>query len=91
MAEQLELRAYIYIDRMQPQYAAFVGSITQGDLPVEGMASLYVEMAHYLFIALGEVHPGLTFRDLGSTAGAQSARDLASVLPDRPEHLPGPA
>ena len=45
MAEQLELRAYIYIDRMQPQYAAFVGSITQGDLPVEGMASLYVEMA----------------------------------------------
>jgi len=30
---------------MQPQYAAFVGTITQGDLPVEGMASLYVEMA----------------------------------------------
>lgn len=57
----------------------------------DGAAGLYVEMAHYLFIALGEVHPGLTFRDLGSTAGAQSARDLASVLPDRPEHLPGPA
>jgi len=30
---------------MQPQYAAFVGTITQGDLPVEGMASLYIEMA----------------------------------------------
>jgi len=30
---------------MQPQFAAFVGTITQGDLPVEGMASLYVEMA----------------------------------------------
>lgn len=30
---------------MQPQYAAFVGTITQGDLPIEGMASLYVEMA----------------------------------------------
>jgi hypothetical protein len=30
---------------MQPQYAAFVGAVTQGDLPVEGMASLYVEMA----------------------------------------------
>jgi len=30
---------------MQPQYAAFVGTVTQGDLPVEGMASLYVEMA----------------------------------------------
>jgi hypothetical protein len=30
---------------MQPQYAAFIGTITQGDLPIEGMASLYVEMA----------------------------------------------
>jgi hypothetical protein len=30
---------------MQAQYAAFVGTITQGDLPVEGMAALYVEMA----------------------------------------------
>lgn len=40
-----QLRAYCYLDRMQPQYAAFVGTVTQGDLPVEGMASLYVEMA----------------------------------------------
>jgi hypothetical protein len=30
---------------MQAQYAAFVGTITQGDLPTEGMASLYVEVA----------------------------------------------
>lgn len=30
---------------MQPQYAAFVGTVTQGDLPTEGMAALYVEMA----------------------------------------------
>lgn len=39
------LRTYCYLDRMQPQFAGFVGTITQGDLPVEGMASLYVEMA----------------------------------------------
>jgi hypothetical protein len=45
VSDIFELRAYCYLDRMQPQYAAFVGSITQGDLPVEGMASLYVEMA----------------------------------------------
>ena len=45
MAENLELRAYSYIDRMQPQYASFVGTVTQGDLPTEGMAALYVEMA----------------------------------------------
>jgi len=30
---------------MQAQYAAFVGTVTQGDLPTEGMASLYIEMA----------------------------------------------
>lgn len=40
-----QLRAYCFLDRMQPQYGAFVGTVTQGDLPVEGMASLYVEMA----------------------------------------------
>lgn len=43
--DNFQLRAYCYLDRMQPQYAAFVGTVTQGDLPVEGMASLYVEMA----------------------------------------------
>lgn len=45
MAEAFSLRCYCFIDRMQAQYAAFVGTITQGDLPVEGMAALYVEMA----------------------------------------------
>lgn len=45
MADDFSLRAYCYLDRMQPQYAAFVGTVTQGDLPVEGMASLYIEMA----------------------------------------------
>jgi len=45
MADKLSLRCYCFLDRMQPQYAAFIGTITQGDLPIEGMASLYVEMA----------------------------------------------
>lgn len=45
MADQFSLRVYSYLDRMQPQYAAYVGTITQGDLPTEGMASLYVEVA----------------------------------------------
>jgi hypothetical protein len=40
-----QLRAFCFLDSMQPQFASFVGTITQGDLPVEGMASLYVEMA----------------------------------------------
>jgi ethanolamine utilization microcompartment shell protein EutL len=40
-----ELRAYAFIDRMQPQYAAYVGATVQGDVPVAGMAELFVEMA----------------------------------------------
>lgn len=45
MSERFDLRCYAYLDRMQPQFAAFVGTITQGDLSTEGMASLYIEMA----------------------------------------------
>jgi len=45
MSDQFQLRTYCYLDRMQPQYAAFIGTITLGDLPVEGMAALYIEMA----------------------------------------------
>ena len=43
--KDFSLRVYCYLDRMQSEVAAFVGTITQGDLPIEGMASLYVEMA----------------------------------------------
>jgi hypothetical protein len=45
MADNFSLRVYCFLDRMQAQYSAFVGTVTQGDLPTEGMASLYVEMA----------------------------------------------
>jgi len=40
-----ELRAFSVIDRMQPQFAAYVGATVQGDVPVAGMAELFVEMA----------------------------------------------
>jgi len=45
MSDKFQLRCYCLLDRMQAQYAAFVGTVTQGDLPTEGMASLYIEMA----------------------------------------------
>ena len=45
MANNFSLRCYCFLDRMQAQYAAFIGTVTQGDLPTEGMASLYIEMA----------------------------------------------
>ena len=45
MADKFELRCYAYLDRTQPQYAAFVGTVTQGDLLIQGMADLYIEVA----------------------------------------------
>ena len=45
MASDFQLRCYCLLDRMQAQYAAFIGTVTQGDLSTEGMASLYVEMS----------------------------------------------
>jgi ethanolamine utilization microcompartment shell protein EutL len=41
----MELRSYILIDSMQPQYAALTGILLQGDVPVEGMAEVFMEMA----------------------------------------------
>lgn len=40
-----ELRSYVLVDNMQPQFAALVGSVARGDPPVAGMAELWVEMA----------------------------------------------
>ncbi len=45
MSNKFQLRAYCYLDRTQAQFASFVGTATQGDLLVEGMASLYIEVA----------------------------------------------
>lgn len=45
MPDEFQLRCYCLLDRMQAQFAAFIGTITKGDLPVESMASLYIEMS----------------------------------------------
>ena len=41
----VDLRAYVFIDKLQPQYAAFLGTVAGGFLPLSGMASLYVEIS----------------------------------------------
>jgi len=41
----VELRAWVEIDSMQPQWAAYVAQTCQGDPPHAGMAQLYVEVA----------------------------------------------
>lgn len=44
MAE-VDLRTYVFIDNMQPQFASFMATVAQGFLPTQGMASLYVEIS----------------------------------------------
>ncbi len=41
----VDLRAYVYLDSLQPQHAAFLGTVAQGFLPIAGMACLYIEIA----------------------------------------------
>ena len=41
----VDLRAYVFLDNLQPQYAAFLGTVAQGFLPIAHMASLYVEIS----------------------------------------------
>ena len=40
-----ELRCYVFIDNLQPQFASFLGTVAQGFLPVPGQASLFVEVS----------------------------------------------
>lgn len=42
---EFQLRTYAFIDRMQPQAAAHVAATCQGDVPVEGMSELFIEVA----------------------------------------------
>jgi hypothetical protein len=45
VATGIDLRTYAFLDSIQPQYAAFLGTVAQGFLPLAGDASLYVEVA----------------------------------------------
>jgi len=41
----IDLRAYVFLDSLQAQYAAFLGTVAQGFLPLRGDASLTVEVS----------------------------------------------
>ncbi|ALP52258.1 hypothetical protein Tel_03360 [Candidatus Tenderia electrophaga] len=41
----IKLRTYVFIDSLQPQLAAYMGTVAQGFLPVPGDACLWVEVA----------------------------------------------
>ena len=63
----VDLRSFVFLDRMQPQFASFVATVARGYLPVAGQAALYVEIAPGIAInritdiALksNEVRPGM--------------------------------
>ena len=62
----MELRTYVLIDSMQPQYAALTGKVFTGSVVIEGMAEVFVEVApasdvyQVMDAALkaADVHPG---------------------------------
>ncbi len=41
----MDLRTFVLIDQMQPQFAALTGTLMTGDVPVEGNAELILELA----------------------------------------------
>lgn len=41
----VELRAYGIVSRMQPRYAAYEATVADGDIPLMGMAQLFVELS----------------------------------------------
>jgi hypothetical protein len=53
----IDLRSYVFLDSLQPQHAAFIGTVAKGFLPVRGQASLFLE-----------VSPGITINKLTDIA-----------------------
>ena len=45
MTTNIEIRTLAFLDSLQPQYAAFLGTVAQGFLPLAGDASLYIEVS----------------------------------------------
>ena len=41
----IELRSYVYIDSLQPQHAAYMGTVALGFLPLPGDTSLWIEIS----------------------------------------------
>ncbi len=45
MAAGIDLRSFVFLDNLQPQHAAFLGTVAQRFLPLAGDSSLYVEIS----------------------------------------------
>ena len=69
----IDLRAYVFLDSLQAQYAAFLGTVAQGFLPLPGDASLYIEVSPGIEINR------LTDIALKSTSVKPAGKDLFEV------------
>ncbi len=45
MGMGIELRSYVYLDNLQPQHAAYMGTVAFGFLPLPGDTSLWIEIS----------------------------------------------
>ena len=52
----IDLRAYVFLDSLQAQYAAFLGTVAQGFLPLAGDASLSIEVSPGIGARTGGVY-----------------------------------
>ncbi len=43
--EKIDLRTYVYLDILQPQMTGFLQTVAQGFQPLEGQASLFIEIS----------------------------------------------
>ena len=64
----IDLRCFTYIDILQPQTAGFLGTVSQGYLPLEGQASLFIEVAPGMDINLVT---DIALKRTGCTPGLQ--------------------
>ncbi|OGH60325.1 MAG: hypothetical protein A3G34_09790 [Candidatus Lindowbacteria bacterium RIFCSPLOWO2_12_FULL_62_27] len=68
----MELRSYVYLDRLQPQLATLMAKTAVGDIPVEGMASQWIE-----------VIPGVEINRVADIALKQTEVRPATLIEER--------
>ncbi len=69
---EVQLRSFVYLNKIQPQFAAFVAKSCRADVPTAGMASLFVE-----------VQPGIEINKVADIAMKKTAVRPAIEIEER--------
>lgn len=72
-----DLRTYIFIDSLQPQFASFLATVAKGFLPIAGQAALFVEISPG--IAINQV-TDVALKSTDVTPGMQIVERLYGML-----------